>query len=209
MRRTTWALFVGIGLLTNACGTSYPLDIPEEEWKAMSVEERAEARQTDAELQRAAEERRAAEAEARAAEARERVEELAKARRQADYGERVQCVLRDAKAHLAGTWRSIQPVTLDLVTGMEVEVELAETVDDGLRYSDEGYASFNGQTVQICDHSADQRDGSDNCARLLGTFKDYQRGVKQTIKGQHFLRGYLRCDLVPQVHSQPNVIINQ
>jgi len=209
MRKMTWAVLLGAAILVNGCGTSYPLDLTEEEWEAMSPEERAETRKKQAALDKAEEERRAAEAKAREAEARERAEELAKARREADYGQRVQCVLRDAEARFAGRWRAIEPITLDLATGMELAVDLAEPAEGGLRYSDEGYASFDGQTVQICDRPADERRDTDRCARLLGTFKDYRRGLRETVKGRDFLRGQLRCDLVPQTQLGPNVIINQ
>ena len=193
-------------ILLTGCGISYPLDIPEEEWQAMSQRERTEARLKQGQLERAEEQRREAEAAARAAKARERTEELSKARREADYGQRVQCVLRQAEGNFAGEWRSIESVTLDLVTGVEVEIELSE-VEDGFYYTDKGYASFNGQVVQICDRSADTRRNANRCARLLGTFKDFNRGIHDNIRGYRFLRGHLRCDLVPWSRPNGDVII--
>lgn len=193
--------------LISGCGASYPLDIPKEEWKEMSVENRIEARQKAAELERAREERRAAEAAAREAEALKSAEELSKARREADYGQRVQCVLRNAEGYLGGDWRSVEPIAIDLVTGLEIKVELTEASDDGLHYSREGYASFNGQTVQICDRAADSRSVRSRCARLLGTFQEFRHGLSDAIQHDRFLRGHLRCDLVPPTGAGGGQII--
>lgn len=173
----------------------------------MSQEDRTEARLKQGQLARAEEQRREAEAAAQAAKARERTEELSKARREAEYGQRVQCVLRQAEGYFAGDWRSIESVTLDIVTGVEVEIELSQ-VDDGFHYTDKGYASFDGQVAQICEHPADERRKANRCARLLGTFKDFNSGVGDKVKGRRFLRGHLRCDLVPLSRSNGGVIIH-
>ena len=209
MRRLNCNLLLGIGLALGGCGSSYPLDMPESEWKAMSPQERIDARQMQADLEKAREKRRAKEAEAREAEARKRAEELAKARREADYGERVQCVFKNVKAYMGGDWRSVTPVAMDLVTGGEFEIELAEPREGGLNYSTEAYVDFDGQTVRICDRREDRRRYDDRCARMLGTFKDYERGLRETVQGPDFVRGRLRCELVPKSYSGGDIIIER
>lgn len=201
-------LFALVTLIAALAGcASYPLDIPEEEWESMGADARAEARREQAKLERAREERRIAEAAARKAEAAQRAEELAKARRTAGYGERVQCVLQDGEAYLAGNWRRIEPVALDLVEGMELEITLAEPASSGLRYHTTGYAVFDGQTIQICERPAGERRDFDGCARMLGTQRDYRRGLAERVKGEQFLRSHLRCDLVRDNDAARRLII--
>lgn len=48
------------------------------------------------------------------------------------------------------------------------------------------------------DRLAEQR-RSGICVRELGTFSDYRRGIRRTVVADEFLRGQLRCSLVPGV----------
>lgn len=192
-----WASGLACLFALAACAPRYPLDIPEAQWQGMTTEQRLHAQEKQAELDSAAERRRAAEARAREAEAARKQAELDTRRREARYGERVQCVLSEAEAHLGGRWRSVEPVALDLVRGVELAFDLAERGGDGLRYRTTAHADFDGQTLRICrEAGADHRDGQ-GCARLLGTFNDYRRGLDQGVEAARFLRGRMRCDLVP------------
>src|SRR6056297_2714593 len=98
-------MLFGALLFLAGCGTHYPLDIPEGEWMEMSSQERQRAREKQAELEKAREKRRAAEAEARAAESLKWLKRREASREQARYGDRVQCVLSDAKAYVWDEWR--------------------------------------------------------------------------------------------------------
>lgn len=180
-----------------ACGPRYPLGIDEALWQTMSAEDRIRAHEQQALLDRAAAERRAAEARAREAEAQHRQAVLAQARRDARYGERVQCVLADAEARLGGKWRRVEPVALDLVQGVPLPFDLTEP-SGRIRYRSPVHAKFDGQTVILCRGEVGRERSDDrDCARMLGTQADYRRGMEAYINAPNFLRGHLRCDLVP------------
>lgn len=189
---TTLLLFALAG-----CAASYPLGIPESQWQTMSTEQRFQAQQKQAELDRAAAEQRAADARAREAEAVRQTAELDARRRDAKYGDRVQCVFSDAEAHLGGKWRSIEPVALDLVRGMEVALNLTEPSSHRVSYRTPAYARFDGQTLSLCRDADNDRRNQSACVRVLGTFADYRRGIDHHIDSANFLRGRLHCDLAP------------
>jgi hypothetical protein len=185
-------ILVIVGL--SACGPHYPLGIAEEQWLNMNTEQRLQAQEKQAELNKAKAERQAAEARAREAEATRQRIELETRRREARYGERVQCVLSKAEVKLGGKWRDIEPVAVDLVQGMELAFNLTEL---GKSYRTQGYAQFDGQSVDLCRDAGGDRRNSNYCASVLGTTADFQRGINQHIDSPNFLRGHLHCDLMP------------
>lgn len=185
------------------CAASYPLGIPESQWQTMSTEQRFQAQQKQAELDRAAAEQQAAEAKAREAAAVKQTLELETRRRDANYGERVQCVFSEAEAHLGGKWRSMESLAMDLVQGMEVALNLTETSGRTMRYRTVAYARFDGQTLSLCRDADSDRRNQSACIRVLGTFADYRRGINQRIDSERYLRGRLRCDLAPTQGMQP------
>lgn len=195
-------------LFSVGCSTRYPLDIPEEKWKTMSEAQQLQARQKQAELDRAREKRRAAEARAREAEAIKWLKAKEAARENASYGERVQCVLTDAQAYLWGKWRDIEPVALDLVKGMVLEFEIIESADNGIGYQEKGYAGFDGQTLSLCSEKDRVQRNSATCARVLGTFEQYAKGLQKRIRSDEFLRGKIRCDLAPGKGMPKRLIID-
>ncbi len=192
-RTVSWLVL----LTLSACGTRYPLGIPEDQWLTMTTEQRLQAQQKQSERDRAADERSAADARAREAEAARQRVELEVRRRQARYGERVQCILSDAQARLGGKMRSIEPVALDVVQGTFAEVNLSEPTGQTVHYRTPGFATFDGQTLSICQNANDDPSRAGSCVRILGTFADYRRGISQHIDNPRFLQGRLRCDLMP------------
>lgn len=187
-----------LALLTlSACGTRYPLGIPEDQWLAMTTEQHLQAQQTQSKQDWAADERRAADARAREAEAVRQRAELDLRRSQARYGERVQCILSDAQTRLGGKMRRIEPVALDVVQGTFAEVDLSEPAGQTMRFRTTVFARFDGQTLSICQDANDDPIRAGTCIRMLGTIVDYRRGLDQYIGEPNFLRGRLRCDLMP------------
>ena len=179
-----------------ACGTRYPLDIPEEQWVLMSPQQQLDARTQQAALDKAAHERGVAEARAREAEALKEAAELDQRRRNAEYGERVQCILDPAEVYVRGRWETARPVALDLVSGFADEIE---TVDSRGRYAQSFYASFDGQVVRMCRSvNAIQRRSAGECAEMIATRQQYERGITRQIEQDRLIRGDLYCDLVPQ-----------
>ena len=188
--RLLWVCLLLTALLwLGGCSPRHPLGIPDEEWQA---------HEQQAELDRAAAEQRAAEARAREAEEQRRIMDLAVRRSEAHYGERVQCIFSPAEAWLGREWRSIEPLALDLVSGLVVPYRIESLSGGRVRYQADLYAGFDGQTVSLCRHepSARQPAGA-SCARLLGTFEEYRRGLRETIQSGDFVRGQLRCHLGP------------
>ncbi|MBK1691984.1 LptM family lipoprotein [Ectothiorhodospira mobilis] len=186
-----------IAVLLSGCANRYPLDIPEEQWETMTSEQRLEARRQQAALDQARAEQRTAQARAREEEAARRRAELEVRRQEAGFGERVQCVLSHARAHLGGSWQSVQPLALDVVQGMEVGFEIQAVEDDWVRWQDKGYAHFDGTRLTLCPRPDQYQDHAAACAQLVGTTNDYRRGLRGQVEGHRFLRGRLRCDLHP------------
>lgn len=178
-------------LLLTGCGTRYPLGMDEAQWQVLSTEQRLAAQLQQAELERAAQERRAAEARAREAEAHREQTEMENRRRNAAYGDRVQCILEPAEARLGGKWRSIDALAVDLVRGSPVNITLHSNDRRSGRYRASAQAKFDGLTVSLCQGT------SSHCARASGTLADYRRGLVSQVEADRFLRGKLRCDLVP------------
>lgn len=179
-----------------ACGARYPLNIPEEQWVLMSPQQQLDARSQQAALDKAAHERRVAEARAREAEALKEAAELDQRRRNAEYGERVQCILDPAEVYVRGRWEAARPVALDLVSGFADEME---AIDSRGHYGQSFYASFDGQTVRVCrSANAVQRRSVGECAEMIATRQQYERGISRQIEQDRLIRGDLYCDLVPQ-----------
>ena len=200
MRAFTMALCGLLAVLwLSGCAPRHPLGIPDEQWQTMSLEQQLQARERQAELDRARAEQRAKEAQAREAEAARQLAELEQQRRDARYGERVQCVLSSAEARLNRQWRPVEPLALDLVRGFELPFELQQSDGRPISHRGRGYALFDGQIVTLCPQSGQHASRPVACLRLLGTLRDYHSGLDQTLAAPDFLRGRLRCHLVPGV----------
>lgn len=201
-------IFILLALLFLAgCGPHYPLDIPEGEWMEMSSRERQRAREKQAELEKAREKRRAAEAEARAAESLKWLKRREASRDKARYGDRVQCVLSGAKAYVWGEWRSIEPVALDIVRGMVLDFDIQEAGEGAFGFQEKAFAGFDGQTLGLCPEKDMVQRNSPSCARVLGTFEEYARGIKKRIGAEEFIKGQIRCDLAPGKGMPERLII--
>ncbi|EXJ09062.1 MULTISPECIES: hypothetical protein [Nitrincola] len=187
------ALFVLICIFLLSACASFPLGMNEAEWQSLTSEQQLKARQQQAELDKAAEIRRSAEAAARKAEVAKHEAEIEGKRSNAAYGERLQCILQPAEAWLNRKWRVVQPQALDLVLGEELPFAISETKHRTIHYGSEAYAHFKGQELALCRFS----EGRGPCARILGNFSDYHRGIRQDFHVEQFLRGHLRCQLVP------------
>ncbi len=192
-----------------ACSPKYPLDIPENKWVTMTGQEQLRAREKQAELEKAEEKRRAAEAGARQAEAVKWLKDKEASREQARYGDRLQCVLTNAQAWFWDEWRSIEPVALDIVKGMVLKLELSQADEDGFHFSKKVYAGFDGQTLTLCPEKNLVRQNDPSCARVLGTFEQYAKGLQKKFQAKKFLRGRIRCDLAPGKGMPERLIIKQ
>ncbi len=190
-------LVVLLMIFLAGCGSRYPLNIPEEQWVLMTPEQQFDARAQQAALDQAAHERRLAEARAREAQALERAAELEQRRRDASYGERVQCIIDPAEAYIRGRWEEVRPVAMDLVTGFQDEI----TVNDRRgRSSISLFARFDGQVVSVCRRSMGAHRPQD-CAEIVATRNQFQRGVTQRIEQDRLIKGRMYCDLVPESSS--------
>lgn len=103
-----------VALLLSACA-SYPLGMSEAQWLALTPEQQYDAQIKQAELDRQREARRLAEQQAREQALKEQQAQLALARNNANYGERVQCVLQNSELYINKKWRASEPLALDLL----------------------------------------------------------------------------------------------
>lgn len=183
--------FLLIGLA--AC-SSYPLNMSEQEWKQLSTAEQAEARKEQARLDQVTEMRRAEQARLRAEEKERERLDLERRKNNAAYGERVQCVFKNAEFKNSKNWIPAEPLGFDLVVGESQSIYIESRADIKKRNGRTGYAQFDGQTVSICryDGSATSARG---CVRLVGTTNDFARGYEQRVSSSEFVRGSLRCSL--------------
>ncbi|MBB5020783.1 hypothetical protein [Desulfurispira natronophila] len=190
-------------IVLSGCGPRYPLGIDEDQWFAMTPQQQLQAHKQQAQLDEARALQREAEAEERAIQARVREMELArelaeleKLRCDARYGDRVQCVLTNPEHYRSGQWRSIEPLAFDLVRGHDgLSISLLEHSGSTTRQRGNIHVSFDGQTTAICDKEPSR--SSRTCIRVVGTFEDYRRGIRQRVGVENFLKGQLRCSLAP------------
>ncbi len=189
-------ILLSLTLLLTGCFSTNPLRIPDEEWKQLSREEQMRAYEKQAELDKV---RLEAEARERAAqiEAEARKQQaLLELRQNAEYGDLVQCVVEPLQVKFYSKWKPAQPFAFDLVRGETREV----TIDDKqARSSTRAWVRFDesGQRVSLCS-SEPGRYGSGNCDSLLGTSRDFHRGIERQIKVEEFAQGAMRCDLKPE-----------
>ena len=190
-------LFVLAGCLP----TRHPLGINDEDWQVMSLEQRLEAQEKQAELEHADRVRKAEQKAAPEAEAtRQPLQPLQAETRRAPaapvrYGERLQCVLSQAKVRIADKWRPVESTVLDVSRGQVTEFTLAEPAGQKGRLPLNGFARFDGQILTICPSADENR--REGCTRVLGTFEDFRRGIDQSIEAAGFLRSKLHCHLGP------------
>lgn len=189
----------------SGCAARYPLGIPEEQWVLLTPQQQLDARSQQATLDQASQARREAEARAREAEAIKQAAELEQRRRDAGYGERVQCILESAEGYIRGRWQPVRPLAMDLVSGYPVELTLSDTRS---RYQQDVYAGFDGQVVRLCRSSRALHGSATNeCVEMAATRQQLQRGVSHRLEQERFLRGSLYCDLVPQAPPGRRLII--
>lgn len=191
--RSLLLLVMAAGLV--ACGPYHPLGISDDEWQTLSSEQRMQARSKQVEIDKAKAAERAEKARLRAEEQARQDALVAERRANPQFGERVQCVLSSAEAKISSKWREIEPIALDLVVGETVAFQAQHLRDGRTRYSRNGYASFDGQRVSLCRHENSSVQSS-QCAGLLATSRQFDKGVSQKIDSPDFVRGQLRCDLV-------------
>ncbi|WP_028571581.1 hypothetical protein [Desulfonatronum lacustre] len=204
-----WALRMSAVLLLAfvlACGPRHPLGIPDDQWQMMSLEEQNTARVQQAELDRAAAEERAARARLKAAEAEARKAELEAMRRNAPYGDRVQCVFEGGQAYLNRNWHPVSAFGLDLIRGYEEEFTMEVASGRYSRMPILGYALYDGQTITLCRLPREDTYRHEDCLRLVGTRRELQQGLDSFVSASEFLRGRLRCDLPPSGELRQIVI---
>jgi hypothetical protein len=193
---------VSLACVLAAClPTRHPLGISDEDWQVMSLDQRLRAQEKQAEFEHAdrvrkAEQKAAPEAEA----ARQPVQPVqAEVRRApggpARYGERLQCVLTQARVLIADKWRPVESTVLDVSRGQVTEFTLAEPASQKGRLPLMGFARFDGQILTLCPSADENR--REGCVRVLGTFEDFRRGIDQSVEAAGFLRSKLHCHLGP------------
>ncbi len=171
-----------MAVLASAC-SYYPLGISEQQWQAMTADQRHEAymeqsRQNDAERERML---RLQQTQLVLQEQQRRERELQL--EQAGPGQVLQCVLDQVEADFGkNKWRKANPVALELLQG-EQQALVLERADKNhqqlvLR------ARFEPMQLRLCDRNS--------CASVVGTRTDFQRGRWQPVTAKTF-KAVVKC----------------
>ncbi|WP_370277529.1 hypothetical protein [Pontibacterium sp.] len=185
-------LMVGALWLTGC--SLHPLGIDDEEWAVMTREEQLRAYEKQAELDKVRAEAQARERAAKAEAEARKYEAMAYLRQNAQYGDIVQCVLDPVDMQFSSKWKPAKPQAFDLVRGEQLTLRMQDWKE---RYSSEASVSFaeSGLEVELCRNSS-YRYGGD-CTRVLGTSRDFRRGISKSFEIDRYMKGTLRCDLKP------------
>lgn len=192
-----FSLFI---LLFVGC-SSNPLNIPDEIWLNMSDEKKIQAYEQQASLNLQREQNRQLELQLRAKEEQQKQLMYENQLENAPYGERLQCIVYDAKAKLNRKMRDINYIGLDLLKNNIQEFKIVQNTSSSRRYSSVGYAFFNGIELKLCDDSNMRR----NCTSIVGTFMDFSKGVNRHLSNDDFIIGKIKCEFIPTTNS--NIII--
>lgn len=186
-------LLVAGALWLTGCSL-HPLGIDDDEWAVMSREEQLRAYEKQAELDKVRAKAQAQERAAQAAAEARKYEAMAYLRQNARYGDIVQCVLDPVDMKFSSKWKPAKPQAFDLVRGEQLTLRMQDWKE---RYRSEASVSFaeSGLEVELCRNSAYRYSG--DCTRVLGTSRDFRRGISKTFEIDRYMKGTLRCDLKP------------
>lgn len=170
--------------VTMVAGCSFnPLGMSDAEWESLTPTQQFEARKIQAERDEAA---RVRYAEQEAQEVAEQAQ-LDALRRNAPFGDVVQCTITDAKAYFyKDKWRPAQPVSIEMYRG-ESEHSLSLVRQDRTSRTTDVYMSFDGLSVKAC------RGNSSECDVLVGTEAQFRRGITKRINVHKTVVGTLFC----------------
>lgn len=178
-------------LLLAACMPRYPLDMTEEEWRALSPEQQVEARLREAELQRQREARWRAEKERRAAEARLRA--LQEARRieeryrTAPLDEFLICSIEPGEARFGEDWGPFFATNFTILRGEARTFELVRTNGrDRLPVTALFYE--NGRRLRLC-AGRSPFGHKKACVNLRAQPDTFRSGVRKILEARKLFRG--------------------
>lgn len=159
-----------------------PLGMSDDEWAQLNSEQQFEARKIQDARDEAARERRAKEKAQQAAEQAQLVD----LRRNAPFGDVVQCTITNADGYFAKEWHAVQEVSIEMHSS-----EAARRVDllqqDRQNVSIELQMGFDGLNVKLCNRN--NRD----CDVLAGTDAQFRRGISRQIRVHKVVEGTLFC----------------
>lgn len=189
-----WSSLFLLCFLTG-CVATHPLHISDQDWQYMSSSDQFKAYEKQADIDRSRSVLRAEEKRVEAALLLKRQEQLMILKKNARYGDLVECILEPLEVRYSRKWKESRPVAFSLVRG---EVKSLDFNDQKGRYRTTAWVKFHdeGQTISICQRQS-QTSGLSGCVDLLGTTKEYHRGISRKIQLDKFLRAGLRCDLQP------------
>lgn len=193
-RRVFGLITLLLSVIMAGC-SSNPLGIDDDHWEMMSSAQKLEAHKVQAEVekeqQRAATARYQAELEAQT----ERQKLRESIRKNAQYGDLIQCVLDPVYRYSNKGWLPLQGVSFELVRGESRALTLAR-VDNNKDQTVYALAGMSGQQVQICQNYS-KAYGASTCFGLQATTREMAYGVGRYFEIKKELKGQLRCDLRP------------
>lgn len=170
----------------SACAM-HPLGIDDDTWKSMTPEQQAQAYQQQEEIYA----KQQAEREAREAKQQAEINHI---KQNPQYGEYVQCTMTHVQYKDYRDWHKAEPFGFDAIKGqtLKTEINYYRNNDDRYTLNQSLYVKFDGQSIRLCDNSTSSYA---NCATIIGTSRQYARGIKQTIDSKLF-KGVATCDMV-------------
>ncbi|NVJ90537.1 MAG: hypothetical protein HWE34_02710 [Methylocystaceae bacterium] len=184
-------------LTLTACMASNPMGFSDEEWAALSPEQKYEARLKQNEIDEQKREERAREKALEEDKEREHQERMALRYQNAQYGDIVQCIMKRGVVDYSSGWNDAEPLGFTLMRGESQE--LKSWSRDG-KSSVPLFASFSedGMSVNLCRYkpSASSRQRK-YCATLTATTRQLHKGTTQSFNIEKYMHGHLYCALKP------------
>lgn len=189
----------------SGCMTTYPLGFSEDEWLALSPQQQLDARQEqarlDADKRRETQARKDREAEA----LRQQKATVQKRYQTAQYGDVVQCILKNTVVDFKPGWRDAEPVAFNLVKGEQKAIEL-HSRPSGKKTDVWVTLDEQGLNLSLCRNQSSSR--RDTCATLVATTQQFSQGYTTQMQVSDYLRTNIYCSLAPTRDLKRILLLN-
>jgi len=176
---------------------SNPMGFSDEEWAALSPEQKYEARLKQSEVDEEKRKQRAREKALEEENKRQHKEMIALRYQNANYGDIVQCVMKRGVIDYPSGWSDAEPLGFTLVRGEDKELT-SWSADK--KSSVPLFATFNedGMSINLCrfEPSSSYRQRK-YCGTLTATTRQLEKGTTQSFNIEKYMRGHLYCSLKP------------
>ncbi|WP_417796493.1 hypothetical protein [Terasakiella pusilla] len=194
MKKVAPLALAGLLFGLSGCMTTYPLGFSENEWLALTPQQQLDARQEqarlDADKRREEQARKEREAEAQ----RHYQANIQKRYQTAQYGDVVQCILKNTVVDFKPGWRDAEPVAFNLVKGEQKAIEL-HSRPSGKKTDVWVTLDEQGLNLSLCRNQSSSRRGT--CATIVATTQQFSQGYTTQMQVSDYLRTNIYCSLAP------------